>query len=76
MIFNFILKLYFMEDNMRERQFFSKKGLFNLGIPVCKSSVSQSQLSIITNYIDMVCHGEIRIITSVPSVTKINVQII
>lgn len=43
-----------MEDNMRERQNFFKKVLFNLGIPVCMSSVSQSQLSIISNYIDMV----------------------
>lgn len=61
---------------MREIQNFFKKVLFNLGIPVCMSSVSQSQLSIISNYIDMVYHGEIRNITSVPSVTKINVQII
>lgn len=63
-----------MEDNMRESQKFSKKGLFSIEIPVCMSSVSQSQLSIISNYIDMAYHDKIRNFSSVLSVTKINVQ--
>lgn len=63
-----------MEDNMRESQMFSKKGLFSLEISVCMSSVSQSQLSIISNYIDMVYHDKIRNFSSLLSVNKINVQ--